>query len=203
MKAPNPGAIDSRIGCRGTLRRWTQGARWRSRHTSRAYQPTFPFVVNNDPAITGIMFNTARAPFDKLDVRWALLLAIDIAEYIGIAVDGAGTLSPVHIPSLGPYPEDLHRADGRLVERIHHWIWATARPSHPMTPMRRSALVEYARGRGYVVPDDQAESGKAFGYGWYKYAPDVAENCWSRTASPRMPMAYGCCPMARPGRSLA
>ena len=46
--------------------------------TSRAYQPTFPFVVNNDPCITGILFNTARAPFDNLDVRWALVLAIDI-----------------------------------------------------------------------------------------------------------------------------
>ena len=30
--------------------------------TSRAYQPTFPFVVNNDPAITGITFNCVRAP---------------------------------------------------------------------------------------------------------------------------------------------
>ena len=31
-------------------------------------QPTFPFVVNNDPCITGVLFNTARAPFDKVDV---------------------------------------------------------------------------------------------------------------------------------------
>ncbi len=40
-------------------------------------------------------------------MRWALLLAIDIAEYEGIAVDGAGAMSPVHIPSLGSYPEDF------------------------------------------------------------------------------------------------
>src|SRR5688500_6906401 len=42
--------------------------------TSRAYQPTFPFVVNNDPAITGITFNAAKAPYDNADVRWALTL---------------------------------------------------------------------------------------------------------------------------------
>ncbi|HSS98455.1 MAG TPA: ABC transporter substrate-binding protein, partial [Terriglobales bacterium] len=55
-------------------------------NSSRAYQPTFPFVVNNDPAITGIVYNTARPPFDNVDVRWALTLAIDIVEYVDIAV---------------------------------------------------------------------------------------------------------------------
>ncbi|MFN3333780.1 MAG: ABC transporter substrate-binding protein, partial [Caldilinea sp.] len=66
----------------------------------RAYRRDWPYVVNNDPAQTGITFNTARAPFDNKDVRWALLLAINIADYMGIAVDGTGALSPVHIPSL-------------------------------------------------------------------------------------------------------
>jgi len=75
--------------------------------TNRAYQLKFPWVVNNDPCITGILFNTAVAPFDNVDVRWALLLAIDIAEYLGQAVDGQATLSPVHIPSLGSYPENF------------------------------------------------------------------------------------------------
>ena len=73
----------------------------------RAYQPTWPYVVNNDPAITGITFNTAKAPYDNKDVRWAMLLAFDIGEYMGIAVDGTGTLSPVHIPSLSNYPADF------------------------------------------------------------------------------------------------
>ncbi|MEZ4609466.1 MAG: hypothetical protein R2838_04270 [Caldilineaceae bacterium] len=48
--------------------------------------------MNNDPAITGITFNTARAPYDNKDVRWAMLLAIDISDYSGIAVDGTGVL---------------------------------------------------------------------------------------------------------------
>ena len=45
----------------------------------------------------------------------------------------------------------------------------------PFDPNASQRIVEYAKGRGYEVPDDPAEQAKLFGYGWYKYAPDVAE----------------------------
>jgi peptide/nickel transport system substrate-binding protein len=142
--------------------------------SSRAYQLSYPWVVNNDPAITGIAFNTMIPPYDNPDVRWALTLAIDIAEYMGIAVDGSGAVSPVHIPSLGTYPEDF-------IAPMEEWLsefeldlgnGETFKPYDPDAPQR---VVEYARGRGYVVPDDQAAQDKAFGLGWYKYAPEAAE----------------------------
>ncbi len=141
--------------------------------TSRAYQPTFPFVVNNDPAITGIVFNTARAPFDKLDVRWALLLAIEIVEFMSIAVDTTGTVSPIHIPHLGPYPKLYH-------EPMQDWLKSftidvgdgeTFAPYDPDVPAR---LVASAKSRGYVFPETQEFVEKAFGLGWYKYAPEIA-----------------------------
>ena len=142
--------------------------------TSRAYQPTFPFVINNDPCITGIVYNTARAPFDNVDVRWALTLAIDIVEYTSIAVDSTGTLSPVHIPHLGPYPE-------LYIGPMQEWLTEftidvgdgeTFAP-YDATAARRVA--EFARSRGYIFPDDDEFITKTFGYGWYKYAPDIAE----------------------------
>jgi peptide/nickel transport system substrate-binding protein len=142
--------------------------------TNRAYQPTFPWVVNNDPALTGLTFNTYREPYDNVDVRWALLLAIDIVEYEGQAVDGTGTLSPVHVPSLGPYPKDY-------IEPMQEWLadfaldlgdGETFKPYDPDAPTR---LLEYVKDRGYVVSDDPAAVAQTFGYGWYKYAPDVAE----------------------------
>jgi peptide/nickel transport system substrate-binding protein len=142
--------------------------------TSRAYQPTFPFVVNNDPAITGIVFNTARKPFDNVDVRWALLLAIEIVEYMSIAVDSTGTVSAIHIPHLGPYPKLYH-------EPMQDWLKSFTidvgngekfAPYDPAVPQRIAAD---ARSRGYEFPDDAAFIEKAFGLGWYKHAPDIAE----------------------------
>lgn len=142
--------------------------------TSRAYQPTFPFVVNNDPALTGVTFNTARPPFDNVEVRWALTLAIDIVEYTSIAVDSSGTLSPVHIPHLGPYPE-------LYIGPMQEWLseftidigdGETFAPYDAEAPQR---VAELARSRGFVFPDDQEFLEQAFGLGWYKYAPDVAE----------------------------
>jgi len=142
--------------------------------TNRAYQPTFPWVVNNDPCITGLTFNTARPPYDNREVRWALLLAIDIVEYEGQAVDGSATLSPVHIPSLGPYPESY-------IKPMQDWLQnftldlgngETFKPYDPGVPAR---LVEYAASRGYAVSSDPAFVEKAFGLGWYKYAPEAAE----------------------------
>ncbi len=140
--------------------------------TSRTYQPTFPFVVNNDPCITGININTARPPFDLLDVRWALVLAIDIVEYTSIAVDSSGTLSPVHVPHLGPYPRDYIRP-------MQDWLKAFTidvdgeafAPYDPEAPQRVAA---YAKSRGYIFPDTPEFIEQAFGLGWYKYAPDIA-----------------------------
>ncbi|MBK8034820.1 MAG: ABC transporter substrate-binding protein [Anaerolineae bacterium] len=142
--------------------------------TSRAYQPTFPFVVNNDPAITGIVFNTARAPFDNRDVRWALTLAIEIVEYTSIAVDSSGTLSPVHIPHLGPYPE-------LYIGPMQEWLTeftidiGNGETFAPYDPEAARRVADYARSRGYVFPEDDEFIIKTFGYGWYKYAPDIAE----------------------------
>jgi peptide/nickel transport system substrate-binding protein len=142
--------------------------------SSRAYQPTFPFVVNNDPCITGINYNTAKAPYDSVDVRWALTLAIDIVEYTSIAVDSAGTVSPVHVPHLGPYPRDY-------IEPMQDWLkeftidvgdGETFAPYDPEVPQR---IADLARSRGYVFPDTPEFLEQAFGLGWYKYAPDIAE----------------------------
>ena len=155
--------------------------------TCRAYQRNWPYVVNNDPAETGITFNTAKAPYDNRDVRWALLLAIDIGDYMGIAVDGTGALSPVHIPSLSNYPADFIKPMLPWLEEFTLDI-GNGETFKPFDPDASQRIVEYARGRGYEVPDDPAEQARLFGYGWYKFAPDVAEkllvkNGFSRDAN--------------------
>ncbi len=152
--------------------------------TSRGYQPTFPYVVNNDPAITGIVFNTARKPFDSVDVRWALLLAIDIVEYTSTAVGSTGTLSPVHVPHLGPYPK-------LYIEPMQDWLKAftidvgggeTFAPYDPTAPQR---VADYAKSQGNDFPSDAAFIEKTFGLGWYKYAPDIAEKLLTKNGFKR------------------
>jgi len=142
--------------------------------TNRAYQSGYPWVVNNDPAMTGMVFNTLVPPYNNRDVRWALLLAIDITKYMAQAVDGQATLSPVHIPSLGAYPDTY-------IKPMEEWLsnftldlggGKTFKPYDTDAPQK---IVEYARSRGYVVSNDKAAQDKAFGIGWYKYAPDAAE----------------------------
>ncbi|WP_461371716.1 ABC transporter substrate-binding protein [Candidatus Darwinibacter acetoxidans] len=155
--------------------------------TIRAYQPTYPWVVNNDPCITGITFNTAVAPFDNKEVRWALLLAIDIVEYMAQAVDGQATLSPIHIPYLGAYPEYYH-------EPMQEWLknfaldLGNGELFYPYDPDAALKIAEYARQRGHEISDDPAVIKQTFGPGWFKYAPDVAEkllikNGFSRDAN--------------------
>jgi peptide/nickel transport system substrate-binding protein len=142
--------------------------------TSRAYQPAFPWVVNNDPCITGIAFNTTVAPYDNREVRWALVLAIDIVEYLGVAVDGTAAMSPVHVPSLGSYPENF-------IKPMLPWLadftldLGDGETFQPFDPDAPSRVAEYARNRGYVFPEDEEYIEKAFGLGWYKYAPEAAE----------------------------
>jgi peptide/nickel transport system substrate-binding protein len=36
-------------------------------------------------------------------------------------------------------------------------------------------IAEYAESRGYIIPEDPEAQDKAFGLGWYKYAPEAAE----------------------------
>lgn len=140
---------------------------------SRAYRREFPWVVNTDPCITGLTFNTLKPPFDNREVRWALALAIDIVSYSANAMDGALMMSALLTPSVPLYMKEYY-------EPMEAWLQdftldlgggETFKPYDPEAPFR---LAEYARSRGYVVPEDPEQIKATFGYGWWKYAPDVA-----------------------------
>jgi len=141
--------------------------------TARGWRKEWPWVVNIDPCITGITFNNAVSPYDIKDVRWALVLAIDIVPYMQIAFDVMAPVSVLHLPPVPAYTE-------AFFEPMEDWLKGfeldlgkgeTFKPYDSEIPYK---LAEAASARGYPVPDDPKTIRELFGIGWWKYSPDVA-----------------------------
>ncbi|ACI18313.1 ABC transporter substrate-binding protein [Dictyoglomus thermophilum] len=140
---------------------------------ARAYMKDFPYIVNVDPCITGIYFNTAKEPYNNKEVRWALTLSIDIVDFLATAFDGAATMGALLVPPTPAYIKWYY-------EPLESWLknftitvdGQKFKVFDPDAPMR---LAEYARKRGYKVPTDPKVIREIFGIGWFKYAPDIAE----------------------------
>ncbi len=143
----------------------------------RAYfaDTDFPWLQSNrHPGVGGVVFNTLKPPFDNSEVRWALTLAIDPVSYITTAYDGGAAMNPLPIVVNAPQMREPY------IEPIVAWLedftldigdGETFKPWDPDAPYR---LVEEAWERGFEFPDDPELIRATFGYGAWKYAPDVA-----------------------------
>jgi len=134
------------------------------------FYPDFPWSDNLDPCITGLTFNTLKPPFDNSEVRWALTLAIDIVSYSATAFDGGTLLSALLTPTLPLHAKYYY-------EPMQEWLagftldLGNGETFKPYDPDAAYKLAEYVEARGYAVPEDIKGT---FGFGWWKYAPDVA-----------------------------
>jgi len=153
--------------------------------TSRAYRREYPYVVNVDPCITGIELNTAKFPFNLKDVRWALTLAIDIVEEMATAFDGMATMGAMHIPPTPVYINWYYKPMEEWLKNFTLDIEVDGKPFKPYDPEAPFRLAEYAKKRGYKVPDDPEKVREIFGLGWWKYAPDVAAKLLERNGFKR------------------
>ena len=142
---------------------------------SRGYRKEYPWVVNVDPCMTGLTLNNDVSPFDLKDVRWALTLAIDIVDYIGIAFDGAAPMGVLHVPPTPVYQEWYYKPLEEWLKNFTLDIEIDGEPFKPYDPEAPFRLVEYVKERGYDVPEEPEAIREMFGPGWWKYAPDVAE----------------------------
>jgi peptide/nickel transport system substrate-binding protein len=138
--------------------------------TSRAFKKDFPWAENQHPTDTGCTFNTLVPPFDNREVRWALTLAIDIVNHIAISYDGAALMGGVFAPPVPLYIKNY-------IEPMQEWLkdftidLGNGETLHPWDPEAPNRLRDYAKARGYKIPEDFRSN---FGYGWWKYAPDAA-----------------------------
>ena len=107
-------------------------------------------------------------------MRWALTLAIDIVRVAMASYRGAATISAIHVPPTGLYPQ-------YYFEPLQEWlgefsIEIDGQPYLPYDAGAGTRIAEAAReGLGDLVPTDEAEIRKAIGYGWWKYDLEAAE----------------------------
>ncbi len=153
-------------------------------NTVRAWRKEWPWVVNIDPCITGIMFNNMVKPYDNREVRWALTLAIDIVDYMAIAFDLMAPVSALHLPPVPAYKEAFFIPMEDWLKNFELDLGNGERfkPYDPEVPLR---LAEAAKKRGYTVPESPEAIRDLFGLGWWKYAPDVAEKLLTKNGFAR------------------
>jgi len=152
---------------------------------SRPYRPNYPWIVNIDPCTTGITLNNDVYPFNLKDVRWALTLAIDIVDAAAIAYDGAVVMASMLLPPTPAYQRWYYDPMEEWLKNFTLDIEIKGEPFKPYDPDAAIRLAEYARERGYEVPEDSEEIKELFGPGWWKYAPDVAEQLLLRNGFKR------------------
>lgn len=148
---------------------------------ARSYYKEFPYAVTLEPATPSVVFNCDKYPFNIKDVRWALTLAIDIADVIMASYDGSAAMSAFSnvSPGLNEYKW--------YFEPMEDWmrnftldIQYKGEPFHVYDTSAPIKLAERCRERGYPVPDNLEEVKKRWGYGWYKYQPEVAKQLLER-----------------------
>ena len=154
--------------------------------TSRGYYPYYPWIINHsDPVMTGFQYNNMKFPFNIKDVRWALTLAIDIVDYTSIAFDGTVAMGVLHVPPTPIYQKVYYEPMEEWLKNFTLDIEVNGEPFKPYDPSATLRAAQYARERGYKVPDDINELKEMFGPGWWKYAPDVAEQLLLRNGFKR------------------
>ena len=66
----------------------------------RAWYSDFPYASTDDACSKGAMFNTAKPPFNNVDVRWALTLCADHKEVSMNVFSGIGRMAALWTPSV-------------------------------------------------------------------------------------------------------
>lgn len=140
--------------------------------TVRFFRKDFPWGETLEPTVTGITLNTMRYPYNIRDVRWALVLAINILEVADLVADGAVRFAPLHVPPEPVCEKYYYTALKDFLENFTLQIddQTVFKPFDTTLPDK---LAEMARKKGYKVSKGQLE--ELFGIGWWRYAPDVAE----------------------------
>ncbi|HEX2620905.1 MAG TPA: ABC transporter substrate-binding protein [Phototrophicaceae bacterium] len=141
--------------------------------TSVGWFPSFPWA-HPDPTLPAVIYNNEKPGLDKREVRWALTLAIDIAQVALASYRGAATISAIHVPPTGMYPQYYHQP-------LEPWlndfsIKVGGGDYKPYDPTAAQRIADLARpSLGDLVPSDPDIIKQYIGAGWWKYDLQAAE----------------------------
>ncbi len=141
--------------------------------SSVGWFPSFPWA-HPDPTLPAIIYNNEKPGLDKWQVRWALTLAIDIAQVALASYRGAATISAIHVPPTGMYPQYYH-------EPLEPWLndftlKVAGEDYKPYDPTAAQRIADLARpSLGDLVPTDPDTIKQYIGAGWWKNDLDAAE----------------------------
>ena len=140
--------------------------------TARSWYSDYPWVWQDELSLRGLAPNHGNELYQHKDVRWALALALDMFEVQTVYMSGltrVGALPqppvPVHLEGyykpLQPWFEQLaiEVEDGEFFN-----VYDADLPNR---------IFQWAQNQGHDLSGQDPI--QMFGYGWFKYAPDVAE----------------------------
>jgi len=140
---------------------------------ARAWYKDFPWACFGDPAAPGVTLNNDVYPFNIRDVRWALALTIDIVPTLMRAYSGAARITALPNTPTRLYFDWYYKP---LEDWLRNFtINVDGEQFKPYDPDASIKLAEECRKKGYKVPSEPEKIREIFGYGWWKYAPEVAE----------------------------
>lgn len=135
----------------------------------------FPYATSDDPCSKGLSFQMAKAPYNNVDFRWAIAMAMNFDEISMSIFDGAGRSSPFPILTATSAMQELY------YKPLQEWVEAfeldlgdgtTIKPFDSGYAERMAATLTAA---GYTIPTDKDALIDMFGIGCWKYAPEAAE----------------------------
>ncbi|MEM1515585.1 MAG: ABC transporter substrate-binding protein [Candidatus Bathyarchaeia archaeon] len=141
---------------------------------ARSVIPHVPYEYTLEPCMRGAYFNLEKYPYNLTEVRWALALSINATDYVISTLRGICKLNPIN----AIYRPGLFELYEKVIPRLEAFEitlpnGSKFKPYDPEFPLK---IARWAVREGYIESMPSLDEARLYwGVGWYKYAPDVAE----------------------------
>ena len=146
----------------------------RTHPTAKTWFPDFPWG-HPDPTLVAIVLNNDKPGLNNKDVRWAMTLALDINRITMAGARGAMTVSALHVPPTGMYPQIYFQPLEQYL-RDYTLDLGDGTKYKPYNPNATIEIANEARkSLGSAVPTSDADVKRFLGAGWWKFDTAAAE----------------------------